>query len=180
MSRDQGLPSWQSTSLVSFEDAHADAARPYSCSRASTAILIQVPSVGPATRTRTTRQARRPSSSALEWARVHGTPRVKLAPRRRLRREIRLAGYALMMAAPLTLAALLLAGAPAADARSADGSAGPRSRITASIRPPAVFLSLEPAILLPATSTSSPESPVVLPGYLLPDDGFEEPAHAGG
>jgi hypothetical protein len=103
---------------------------------------------------------------------------VKLPPRRRLRREIRLAGYALMMAAPLTLAALLLAGAPATDARSADGSAGSRSRITASIRPPAVFLSLEPAILAPATS--SPESPVVLPGYLLPDDGFEEPAHAGG
>jgi hypothetical protein len=41
---------------------------------------------------------------------------------------------------------------------------------------PAVVLSLEPTGVLP---DSEDDAPVVLPGYLLPDDGHEEPAHEG-
>jgi hypothetical protein len=42
--------------------------------------------------------------------------------------------------------------------------------------PPTISISIEPAVLAPYADA---ESPVVFPGYLLPDDGCEEPAHAG-
>jgi hypothetical protein len=42
--------------------------------------------------------------------------------------------------------------------------------------PPAISISIEPAGLAPYADA---ESPVVFPGYLLPDDGCEEKAHAG-
>jgi hypothetical protein len=42
--------------------------------------------------------------------------------------------------------------------------------------PPTVVLSIEPAS---STSSSETDAPVVFPGYLLPDDSFEEPAHEG-
>jgi hypothetical protein len=41
---------------------------------------------------------------------------------------------------------------------------------------PTISISIEPAALVPYAGA---ESPVVFPGYLLPDDGGEEPAHAG-
>jgi hypothetical protein len=41
---------------------------------------------------------------------------------------------------------------------------------------PTISISIEPAALAPYADA---ESPVVFPGYLLPDDGREEPAHAG-
>jgi hypothetical protein len=80
-----------------------------------------------------------------------------------------------MTAASLALAAALLRGAPASTlALLGDG----RGRVT-SVRPPSVSLSL--AIEPPALATGmEPEPPVVLPGYLLPDDGIEEPADGGG
>ena len=42
--------------------------------------------------------------------------------------------------------------------------------------PPTIRISIEPVGLAPYADA---ESPVVFPGYLLPDDGCEEPAHAG-
>jgi hypothetical protein len=47
----------------------------------------------------------------------------------------------------------------------------------ASIRtPPTVMLSIEPTA---AVSGGDTEVSVVLPGYVLPDDSFQEPAHEG-
>jgi hypothetical protein len=75
----------------------------------------------------------------------------------------------LLSAGTLALAAWLLPNTAPADSA--------RSRITAALRPPTVSLTIEPMNLMPTVET---EQPVVLPGYLLPDDGAEEPAHAGG
>jgi hypothetical protein len=41
---------------------------------------------------------------------------------------------------------------------------------------PTISISIEPPVLLPYAEA---RPPVVFPGYLLPDDGCEEPAHAG-
>lgn len=93
--------------------------------------------------------------------------------RRRLRREWRLAGSVLTLALPLALTALLLRTAPATG-RASDGPRADPAVLHAN--PPGVTLAVEsvtPAGLVPA-------APVVLPGYLLPDDGAEEPVHAGG
>jgi hypothetical protein len=60
-----------------------------------------------------------------------------------------------------------------------DGAAaipsGPGAAGVAGFRP-TISISIEPAALTPYADA---ESPVVFPGYLLPDDGREEPAHAG-
>jgi hypothetical protein len=42
--------------------------------------------------------------------------------------------------------------------------------------PPTVSISIEPAALAPHAGA---DSPVILPGYLLPDDSGEESPHAG-
>jgi len=42
--------------------------------------------------------------------------------------------------------------------------------------PPTISISIEPAALAPHVEAGSP---VVFPGYLLPDDSSEERAHAG-
>jgi len=39
-----------------------------------------------------------------------------------------------------------------------------------------VVLSIEPAVSAPGTGT---EVPVIFPGYVLPDDSLEGPAHEG-
>ena len=120
-------------------------------------VLIQVPTV------RAVRQARRPSVSAMARVRSQGLVR----PRRRLRREVRLAGSVILMIAPLALAVARLF--------SASGSPDDAPADFAAVRPPAVWLSIEAPV-------TEPVGPVVLPGYVLPDDGSgsEEPAHAGG
>ena len=83
-----------------------------------------------------------------------------------------MAGYVLMTTAPLAVAALLLSGSPSTNGTPVDSSH------SLAIRRPTISLSIEqPAGLLPAIH---PEPPVVLPGYLLPDDGTEEASHAGG
>jgi hypothetical protein len=41
---------------------------------------------------------------------------------------------------------------------------------------PVVLLSTEPMVAAPAAEA---EVPIVFPGYVLPDDTFEEPAHEG-
>jgi hypothetical protein len=136
-------------------------------------LLIQVPLLAPRVR-----PARRPSVAATERVRAHGaSPLPGRTRRRRLRREVRMAGYVLATAFPLALALALLRGAPAV---GRDGSGpGPRPPVAAEIGPPGVSITLDPDALNPQFE---PESTVVLPGYLLPDEGegAEEPAHAGG
>jgi hypothetical protein len=51
------------------------------------------------------------------------------------------------------------------------GPAGPSAAA-----PPVVVLSIEPTVGAPAADT---EVPIVFPGYVLPDDSLEEPAHEG-
>lgn len=136
-------------------------------------VLIQVPAMH--TPSRVSRQARRPSAAATERVREYAMHRGTLPPRRRLRKEIRQAGYGLLIAVPLALAVVLLRGAPATT--TGDGARN-EARASATGRPPSVSLSIEPAAAVaPGAETAFP---VVLPGYLLPDDGNEEPAHAGG
>lgn len=85
-------------------------------------------------------------------------------PRRRLRREVRLAGYVLLSVCSLSTAVALLRGEGDSTAQTLAGA----------VPPPAVSLSIESSGIL------RPESAVVLPGYLLPADISEEPSHAGG
>jgi hypothetical protein len=60
-----------------------------------------------------------------------------------------------------------------ADERLSGPGTGPATAIAA----PAVFIrSIEPALAVPAAEA---EVPVVFPGYVLPDDTFEDTAHAG-
>lgn len=131
-------------------------------------VLIQVPAIPSSTRSTqrvSFRNFRRPATR-----------------RRRLRREVRMAGYTLLMASPLLLASLLLWGGrptvsmasartPEAEARDCDAK-----DLAAASRPPTISLSIEPSGLTPIVEV---ESPVVLPGYLLPDDGCEDTHHAG-
>jgi hypothetical protein len=90
-------------------------------------------------------------------------------PRRRLRREVRLAGY-------LMICLLTLIWLPRALLFRSEGSAVEARSGRIAAPAPAISISIEPAVLAPYADA---ESPVVFPGYLLPDDGCEEPAHAG-
>jgi hypothetical protein len=96
--------------------------------------------------------------------------------RRRLRKEVRVAGLTMMSMLPLTLLLLTL------------GGAGPTERpgIVVVNRVPAAPVGAEviaDVVLTFDTERTGPAStaivPVVFPGYLLPVDGLEEPAHAG-
>jgi hypothetical protein len=96
--------------------------------------------------------------------------------RRRLRKEVRVAGLTMMSMLPLTLLFLTL------------GGAGPTDRPAMAIieRLPAVPVRAEviaDVVLTFDTERTGPAPtatvPVVFPGYLLPVDGLEEPAHAG-
>jgi hypothetical protein len=117
-------------------------------------------------------------------------------PRRRLRREVRVAGCALLAFMPLVgvcmlgwpgrSSELLAASISDATARLHGQHAAPErggrawpanSRVVEQLgRPSVVVLSIEPAVVAPESDT---EVPVVLPGYLLPDDSLEESSHAG-
>lgn len=129
-------------------------------------LLIQVPRYQPV------RRARRPSAKATAWMREHYRVQGRVAPRRRLRREIRTAGAALLMIAPLVFAGILLS-SPRGSANASQTRTTPE-RIS---RPPAISLMIEAP---PSGFRTDAEPPVVLPGYVLPDDGAEEPSHAGG
>lgn len=131
------------------------------------AVLIQVPLVPPRVR-----PARRPSAAATERIRAHGASGyrghlIDRPRRRRLRREVRVAGYLLATALPLALAFALLRSAPAVGGIS----------VAPSLRPPSVSLTLEiDQEAGPATRTPMPRptaalaSPIELRGYLLPYD----------
>jgi hypothetical protein len=117
-------------------------------------------------------------------------------PRRRLRREVRVAGCALLAFLPLVSVCTLgwqsrssqLLAASVSDATArphvqhAAQDRRDRARLANSLvveqigLPSEVVLSIEPAVVAPESDT---EVPVVLPGYVLPDDSLEESSHAG-
>ena len=123
-------------------------------------------------------------------------PRGVRRPRRRLRRQVRVAGYTLLGLLPLLLAwsrwtdaqsirhpwsrLLLLpshqhrSGREAPDGGTEPGAWNSASAVTTSPAP--VLLSIEP---VGTAVDSDTETPVVFPGYLLPDDHHEEPVHEG-
>jgi len=125
------------------------------------AVLIRVPTVRPA------RHSPRPTPKAAARVRVGSSAR----PRRRLRRGVRLAAWVLLSAAPAALAVTRLLGAVAVSGGGVDEAQAD----LAAFGPPSIRLSVEAA-------DSERAAPVILPGYVLPDDGTgdEEPAHAGG
>jgi len=154
----------------------------------SLSVLIEVPEVkasGPLrgrTRVMDRQQDWRPSSRPA---------------RRRLRREVRVAGGALLVFVPLVCVCtlgwqslssqLLAASIVDATARPRIQHAGRQDRtfrtwlanspvVEPIDVPSAVVLSIEPPVVPPESDT---EVPVILPGYVLPDDSLEESSHAG-
>ncbi|MGO9810275.1 MAG: hypothetical protein ACLP53_05735 [Isosphaeraceae bacterium] len=116
-------------------------------------------------------------------------------PRRRLRRQVRVAGYTLLGLLPLLLAwsrwtdaqsvrhpgsRLLLLPSHRSGREAPDGGTDPEAWNSASAAvttsPAPVLLSIEP---VGTAVDSDTETPVVFPGYLLPDDHHEEPVHEG-
>jgi hypothetical protein len=153
------------------------------------AVLIRVPRVDePCDRVRTWRAEEaarfRPAMSAQ--ARRSGT-----RPRRRLRREVRLAAMWILALATLGVAftmGWMTRGTGPLDLRVLTASAqvhhprGP-SRAPEGIERPddgpqgeSDTIAIGPAIGAPVADA---EVPVVFPGYLLPDDSLQEPAHEG-
>ncbi len=103
-------------------------------------------------------------------------------PRRRLKREIRMAALAGLAFAPVILAAgvwclhstrPLAAAEVGAYSRSIEASDS-----NADATPTAVLISIEPTGGA-AEIEAEAETPVVFPGYLLPDDHREEAVHEG-
>ncbi len=133
------------------------------------AVLIRVPAIRPM------RPARRPSAHATARIRANRMT-VGHRPRRRLRKSVRTAASLLLTFATLASAAILLrsgiapGAVPSVEARE---SSPPR---LASASAPAVWLRIETAR---EGALSRPEPAVVLPGYVLPDDGMEDSHHAG-
>ncbi|MGA2699758.1 MAG: hypothetical protein ABSH35_01495 [Isosphaeraceae bacterium] len=148
-------------------------------------VLILVPHVRP----NSTRRLKFAGSTAT-------SPRLREVrrPRRRLRRQVRVAGYTLLGLLPLLLAwshwtdaqsiqhpgSRLLSlpshrsGGEAPDGGTDHGAWNSASGVTTSPTP--VLLSIEP---VGTAVDSDTETPVVFPGYLLPDDHHEEPVHEG-
>ncbi len=100
-------------------------------------------------------------------------------PRRRLRREVRWAGFA---------AAIVCAGWVGSSWRDIwpmirvgvvsrlDGALSQNGHLAPAYEVPAVAVRIDS---LPAATFREQDAPVVLPGYLLPADATEEPGHAG-
>lgn len=90
-----------------------------------------------------------------------------------------MASYGLFLLAPLMIGLPFVQGRSSSQGFESDVSRK-NSRTDdifyATAPPPAVTISIEPTLSSPFRGA---ESPVVFPGYLLPDDGCEEPAHAG-
>jgi hypothetical protein len=111
---------------------------------------------------------------------VRARPRSTVGrPRRRLRREVRIAGYGVLLMGTLAWVSPALRGVLPMLGSTSDGAVASRGVLGAAQvveSRPTVSISIEPAALAPYAEA---ESPVVFPGYLLPDDSGEEPAHAG-
>ncbi len=90
-----------------------------------------------------------------------------------------MAGYAVMAAAPLVVVSLMLCGSrprALASDRHRFGHEARHAEFAKGECRPLISISIEPAEL---PSSAEAEPPIVFPGYLLPADGSEEPAHAG-
>jgi hypothetical protein len=99
--------------------------------------------------------------------------------RRRIRREIRAACIAAAATLPIAFGAFLLLGDRVG--KPLTGLSGlPRDSVAVGIetvqQSPAITISIDPTVF---ATPAEGEQPVVFPGYLLPDDGPEESAHAG-
>lgn len=134
--------------LLSRSRTATDVARP------TLPILIQVPALRPSTR---------------------GSVRPRAA-RRRLRKEVRLAGLTMMSALPMGLLALILGGARPPAPTLVEVTARATAELAAT---PRVTLSFEPTPGPESDSASGSADPVAFPGYLLPVDGPEDPAYEG-
>ena len=126
----------------------------------------------------------------------HDWRRSSRPPRRRLRREVRVTGCALLAFLPFVCVCTLgwqsrssqllaasisneLAGSQVQHAAQdrRDHARSTNSSVVEPIGLPSfAVLSIDPAALAPGPAM---EVPVVLPGYLLPDDSLEESSHAG-
>jgi len=153
-------------------------------------ILIEVPRIQ--TVGRKSRVRRAEPAYRADWH--HGMRGRR--PRRRLRRHVRLSACALLGLTPIAFAACFAWSSRSASATPPPASASrndapervclfdpgyedgfSEGRRTASFEVGAVtLLSIEAAS--PATGPEA-EAPVVLPGYLLPDNSREEPVHEG-
>jgi hypothetical protein len=140
-------------------------------------LLIQVPRIEPARRHRQPRRANR-LDQAL------GSPRPGRRPRRRLRREIRVAGcWILAMAAmggTFTMGWMSRgAGATQPTARIAAVPAWGDTCPSREPDPADLPAAIEAVEAHPSDSVRDAEVGVILPGYLLPDDSREESADEG-
>jgi hypothetical protein len=150
--------------------------------------LIEVPEV----KVSRTRHLRPHAHARVSGNRHSGRP-YSPGRKRRLRREIRIAGCALLVLAPLFSACTLgwstgpvrVLACSINEARAADrdptltanGSELPaRPEIPAVDSRGVVVLSIEPAAMSPATDS---DVPVIFPGYVLPDDSLEGSTHEG-
>jgi len=95
--------------------------------------------------------------------------------RRRLRKEVRVAGLTMMSVLPVGFLLLTLGGARLAD-RPAKAVAAFATSHVGRDASPRVSLAFEPTS---PERVSKASAPVVFPGYLLPVDDPEELAHAG-
>jgi hypothetical protein len=150
--------------------------------------LIEVPEV----KVSRTRQVHTRAHARVSGNRHSGRP-YSSGRKRRLRREIRIAGCALLLLAPLFSACTLgwstgpvrvlacsINEATAAERVPALVSGGNelpvRPEIPAVDSTGVVVLSIEPAAMSPAADA---EVPVIFPGYVLPDDSLEGSTHEG-
>ncbi len=156
MSHDQGLQTWPASTYQR------------TTGRPVVPILIQVPAV-PALMGRAGRTS--PGVRVRTGASLHPQRR-----RRRLRREVRVAGYAMMLMAPMMYAPLAMWGERSSNEPRAVGPGSDCPELTTALHPPVISISIEPVA---GSSCSEAEPPVVFPGYLLPDNESEGPAHAG-
>ena len=117
-----------------------------------------------------------PALPGTDRARRVATSRLRSAPprRRRLRREIRQGGTALLLAAPFLAAVLGFWGGRTGSSLTSGDDSGEQSA-----PPPRVTLTrpIEESTVQTARPDSRP--PIVFPGYVLPAESGEEPAHAG-
>lgn len=126
-------------------------------------ILIEVPALGP----------------DLQAGRTAHRRTGVTRRRRRLRREVRMAGSALMVVMPLTWVLFTFCG-------SQPEPPAVQPRLMGVEGVPASFLAVDqvpwvrPVGERATTQACDDQTPVVLPGYVLPEEGCEEPAHAGG
>jgi len=126
-------------------------------------VLIRVPALGRVAGAPSTRSAIRPA----------------LVRRRRLRREVRLAGATLLLLAPLGGAIMAFQAALPEPQGVAARLTGIEGLGLPADEGPCLALPVAPALHI-AVPACDGGGPVVLPDYVLPDNGTEEPSHAGG